>query len=434
MSPATPLIFTIPPEISEHALTFLHPIDVAAFAQVSRAGRALVYGASDHYLWRQLFLALFDDPRKSLKGRSAHPAYNWKGELQRRIRSELAALNAEQRPDEQIAAVETFISAILDAPPVQPTIPYGESASLRFVHRILRDSGILSAPGAPEKIGAQIIGRLRAYLALSLDSKCSKDITPFLRDIRIKSRCYVYDLRNYRRDNEFGPFQYGREVNWAHVEAIVNVIQMNLGELDGVWMDTRPPVGLEATRGYSAPGASKRAPDDWACVEGTWRRYVSFMDYRNSHGTRDPTFFEDCNFQEATRLIELDLHLIPASEIPRNASFLVRSNSKSKSAYYPPLYFTGTSRGVHGNESQINGAVSMGGDGIIRWRFQASMADGQSQWSSEGIQLGNVGCAAGVVGSWTGAMHDHGDPVGPFWLWKVPEGHPSHVHEPHWMF
>ncbi|KZP32391.1 hypothetical protein FIBSPDRAFT_848798 [Athelia psychrophila] len=62
------------------------------------------------------------------------------------------------------------------------------------------------------------------------------------------------------------------------------------------------------------------------------------------------------------------------------------------------------------------------------------MVDGQSQWSSEGLQLGNAGSAAGVVGSWTGAQHDHGDPVGPFWLWKVADDHPSHIHEPHWMY
>ncbi|KZP32390.1 hypothetical protein FIBSPDRAFT_848796 [Athelia psychrophila] len=283
MPSTTALIFTIPPEVSEHALTYLHPTDVASFAKVSRAGRALVYGAPDYYLWRQLFLALFDDPRKSLKGHSAHLAYNWKGELQRRIRAELTAFNAEQRPDEQITTVKTLIAVILESPPVEATIPYGESASLRFATRILRDSAILSTPDAPDKICAQKISRLRAYLALSLDSpeqKHSEDGSQFLADLRVKSRCYVYDLRNYRRDNEFGPFLREREVNWAHVEAIVNVVQMNLVELEGLWLDTRPPVGLEATRGYSAPGAFKRTPEDWACVEGTWRRYVSFMDYR----------------------------------------------------------------------------------------------------------------------------------------------------------
>jgi hypothetical protein len=29
-------------------------------------------------------------------------------------------------------------------------------------------------------------------------------------------------------------------------------------------------------------------------------------------------------------------------------------------------------------------------------------------YSSKGIQIGNVGSAAGIIGSWTGATHDHG--------------------------
>ena len=29
-------------------------------------------------------------------------------------------------------------------------------------------------------------------------------------------------------------------------------------------------------------------------------------------------------------------------------------------------------------------------------------------YSSEGVQVGNIGSAAGVIGAWMGAMHDHG--------------------------
>jgi hypothetical protein len=36
------------------------------------------------------------------------------------------------------------------------------------------------------------------------------------------------------------------------------------------------------------------------------------------------------------------------------------------------------------------------------------MHDDHSQWSSEGVQVGSVGSAAGVIGCWTGATHDHG--------------------------
>jgi hypothetical protein len=62
--------------------------------------------------------------------------------------------------------------------------------------------------------------------------------------------------------------------------------------------------------------------------------------------------------------------------------------------------------------------------------------------SSNGIQLGGVRSASGVIGTWTGASHDEGalprvliisaeahcpaeDPAGPFWMWKVPDDAPK---------
>lgn len=285
MTHSIPLVFATPSEITEHALTFLHPLDVASFSQTCRSARNLVYGASDHYLWRVLFLALFDDPRSSLKAPYAHIKYNWKGELQRRIRAELIAfnINADKRPEEQTAALETFVSVVLNTPPVQASLLQGQSDSTRWVTRVLHDSGMLYStvmtPGIPETNRTQLTSRLRAYFALSINPT-KHELNAFWKMLRIASRCYVYDLRNYTRKNNYGPFIYGREINWVHIEAIVNVVQMNLADLHGVWKDTRPPVGLEAIRGYSVPGATNRSPADWACVEGTWRRYVSFMDYR----------------------------------------------------------------------------------------------------------------------------------------------------------
>jgi len=250
-----------------------------------------------------------------------------------------------------------------------------------------------------------------------------------LEALRTRSRCLVYDIRNYRRETHYGPFLRGGQVNWVHAETIVNVIQMNLMELPDVWVDTRPPVGLEATRTYSVTGAVDRAPGDWACVEGTWRRFVCFLDYRdifnfNFQANRDPSFFDDPNFKEITRLIELKLRLVPSSFIHR--FMFIHPRNSSNSSKFPNLYFAGTFNGINGNEATVNGSVSMGHDGVVKWRF-AVIYDGHSEWSSEGIQIGNVGSAAGVIGSWTGSIHDHGDPVGPFWLWKVPDGHPSYL-------
>jgi hypothetical protein len=128
-------------------------------------------------------------------------------------------------------------------------------------------------------------------------------------------------------------------VNWVHVEAMVNVIALNLRDLPDLWRHNRPPTGFEAVRAYSAPGTARLAPPevavadakrekegegeegegtalgkgkgkgkgkgswefdsgverlgrderdrprDWAGVAGRWKRFVCFMDYRDLYGT-----------------------------------------------------------------------------------------------------------------------------------------------------
>ena len=282
MASSMATVFRIPDEITEYALTFLHPLDIANFSQTCHLAYALVYGAPDQYLWRQLFLAHpFDDPRNTLDYQNTSTSYNWRAVLQQRVQAELIAFNIARRLDEQQLALETLISVIGDASPVLSALEHKESDSIKWVTRILLDSRILDAhvtvPGPTDN---QLISRIRTYLSLSLERANDDETTARLGALRTRSRCLVYDLRNYRRDNNYGPFLGGGQINWVQAEAIVNVIQTNLVDLHDLWMDTRPPVGLEATRTYSVTGAANRLSADWACVEGTWRRYVCFMDYR----------------------------------------------------------------------------------------------------------------------------------------------------------
>jgi hypothetical protein len=87
------------------------------------------------------------------------------------------------------------------------------------------------------------------------------------------------------------------------------------------------------------------------------------------------------------------------------------------------------------------GTVSMIGDGAVRWslvslisspslpdftkllttlqQISSRASESPGEWSTEGVQIGGVGSALGVVGLWTGADHERTDPLGPFWLWKV---------------
>ncbi|EGO02797.1 hypothetical protein SERLA73DRAFT_176179 [Serpula lacrymans var. lacrymans S7.3] len=434
-------VLPIPAEVTEHTLTHCHPRDVASFSQTCRRARSLVYSSPDQYLWRQLFLSLpFDDPRTSLRNDSdSDPGqpYNWKMELQTRIQAELTALGSNSSPEELRSALDTFVSVVRSASPVTQGNERVPSQSLLWVVRVLQESNLLSrAPSFTQRQSPyQPLHRLRSYLALTLDDNDDEESVSRLKKLRTRSRCTVYDLRNYGPDNSWGPLTSTGEVSWVHAEAIINVVLMNLSEYNHHWVDTRPPCGLEATRAYSAPGATSRSPSDWAGVEGTWRRFVCFMDYRdlfafnfssraNGHQT---TFFDDTNFQEAIRLIELTLQLIPSDEVPKY--FTLEPLPDCPNPNYPTLYFTGTSWGVHGNEATVIGSVSMGLDDVVRWRFtrKASIHEAHMQWSSEGVQIGSVASAAGVVGTWTGAHHEHGDPVGPFWLWRVQDDHPSYL-------
>jgi hypothetical protein len=283
MASSTATVFPIPDEITEYALTFLHPLDIASFSQTCRLACALVYGPPDQYLWRQLFLAHpFDDPRNpSHCLNTSTSLYNWRAALQQRVQAERIAFNIAHRLDEQQLALETFISVIGDASPVSSALEHKESDSIKWVTRMLLDSRILDARvPLPGPTVNQLISRIRTYLALAFDRANDDETAARLGVLRTTSRCLVYDLRNYRWDNGYGPFLCGGQIDWVQAEAIVNVIQMNLVDLHGVWMDTRPPVGLEATRTYSVTGAANRLSADWACLEGTWRRYVCFMDYR----------------------------------------------------------------------------------------------------------------------------------------------------------
>jgi len=114
---------------------------------------------------------------------------------------------------------------------------------------------------------------------------------------------------------------------------------------------------------------------------------------------------EDDEFQEAIRLIELNLRVTDALPCPSHP-------------HRPVLRFEGSSKGAQGNEARVKGMVFMTPDNQVRWKF-VSVYDGRTQWSSEGIQIGGMASAMGVLGIWTGSNHLEQDPVGPFWLWKV---------------
>ncbi|KZT23788.1 hypothetical protein NEOLEDRAFT_1135916 [Neolentinus lepideus HHB14362 ss-1] len=451
-------VWAVPSEVTEHTLTFCHPRDVAVFSRTCRGARDLLYRSPDQYLWRQLFLAHFDDPRKAialkqLKECDAIKDYDWKGQLQRRISAEsVRSKIALASPEVLDRTCATFITVLEEA------LPYAkdqESMNTEWLAKILRNVNFSGDPDMPQRLH-----RLLSYLSLShrdffhYDGKLYPnseldDTKRQLEPLRTTSRCFVYDLRNYTANSRYGPYSDSTTINWKHLQYNINVILMNLREFQRMWPGVRPPMstmGLRALRAYSAPGTLEtRNTRDWAGVEGNWRRFVCFMDYRDlfsfnfgslrhlpGRGARDGSFFADSNFQEATRLVETELHLIELSDDPdhdADLEFSFVGHPRGCRALHPedpsPIHFTGVSRGSNGNESNVKGCVRIEAGGI-RWRW-VSIHDHNTQWSAEGLQIGQICSAAGVVGNWTGAYHEEGDPAGPYWFWKVDDDFPSNI-------
>ncbi|KAI3621903.1 f-box domain-containing protein [Moniliophthora roreri] len=473
-----PLLHRIPPELSARILSFCEARDLARFSQTCALARELVYGTEDQYIWREVFLNTYDDPRQALRicatddESSSAVCVNWKSELQKRTQAQLAALRTDDPAEianERKHTLETFLTVILEALPARNPTPFEPqpqpSLNVMWLDRVLRESRILDASYLRNE--ARLCARLRSYVGLTHDDgELDEDKEIPLGERRTKSRSYVYDLRNYHMENNWGPFMVDGSVNWEHIEHLINVVLMNLRELPGMWMK-KPPLGLQVTRAFTAPAL--RGGEDWAGVEGEhggdmyalWITGISLVGANTFHietttanrlqhlafnfsnvasGPRSPTFFDDPRFREATRLIEVKLSLVPRDKLRH---LRPHPEPKTHNALYPTLYFAGISRGVTGNESNVEGNVRIGLDGTVRWQFldiiQATLYDGATQWTlvsrsihivsgstyiglrSQGAQIGGIGCASGVVGNWTTSLHDQGDPVGPFWLFKCEE-------------
>ncbi|THH07138.1 hypothetical protein EW145_g3598 [Phellinidium pouzarii] len=422
------LILHIPTELTENALVLSHPRDVASFAQTCRTARALVYEARDQHLWRRLFLEQpFDDPRCSLAVGTVHThtsnPIDWKKELQWRVYTMRVIQKISTHPPELFDALGALVGVVKNAPPM-PEQP-NESKDLGWLNNLVSEHDVFgngaSAASDWTDEEQQRLAELWSYIGWrdSITNRAAEE----LHVSRNTARSFVYDMRNYSRESGWGPFMPDKRghVNWKHIESAITVVICNLLDLGGLWPDTRPPCGLDATRAYSAPGSHKRDPRDWAGVEGTWRRYVCFMDYRDlftfnvahfsphlprlfplgmanvlfqfSANAYDPSFFDDIEFQEATRLIELTLHITRISVGTLSSHSSTASPSLSATAastssssadsptpeQRPIIHFAGTSRGGNGNEAKVRGSVRMTPDGHIRWRF-ASIYDGHSQW------------------------------------------------------
>ena len=87
--------------------------------------------------------------------------------------------------------------------------------------------------------------------------------------------------------------------------------------------------------------------------------------------------------------MEVDLHVLdpPDSSSPTSSPSLSSPGSSDSSLFsgtdptgpeewdpkYPPIHFTGSSRGVHSGTSKIRGTVRMMREGVVRWNFVSTV-------------------------------------------------------------
>ncbi|KAH6916765.1 hypothetical protein BKA70DRAFT_1250489 [Coprinopsis sp. MPI-PUGE-AT-0042] len=444
-------ISSLPLELVHQILSFARPRTVAAFSQTNKAAYAAVYGPDTQHLWRSLYLSYpLDDPLVVAKERldaglqtAVQPSdfIDWRTRVQQVASVEMYAsrppeLDLDESDKDWTLAPLSLLHSELRPAGQDRDGRSRHSFNAKWIDKTLSPSTLLSARIDDESVPAsdkQSLSRMRVCLNRTFRQYKGKDLNNAdTVERRTDSRVFVYDLQNYGQNTNWGPFRMGEGgthlVDWVHLEHLLTVIWLNICE----WGAPFPPRGMECARAFSAPDTTFSA-EDWAGVEGSWSRYVCFMDYRDlfafnfsfEGGSRPYEMFTQPEFREATRLLDVNLKVITEDQYLAFGNGAVkRPLEENVSKTHPIIYFTGDSRGLTGTSSGLRGYVFMDIEGNVQWHFvRVSLYDNTSQWSSTAAQIGGVGSAMGLGGIWTTAAHEPGDPAGPFWMWKNDANH-----------
>ncbi|KAK3900135.1 hypothetical protein C8A05DRAFT_17516 [Staphylotrichum tortipilum] len=289
----------------------------------------------------------------------------------------------------------------------------------------------------------------------------------------------VYDLREYTRGTRWGPFldsgdgEEGElKVDWEKVEAAMVVLGTNVRckglerfpvflnfwgkPFAGSWRASYIPWSRErelrkasstsptptadneqanpsptattsttTTTTTPSPPFNPPIPDPYS-ITGSWLRIVSFLDYNDFFTFNFP--LDDAlprdvpraplGASQATRLILMRLRTVRV-EPPGSADH----------PDHPVAHFKGFSRALDGAwdesaDSEVKGTVRVTKEGEVRWS-SVSVFGGEERWGSEGVQVGGVRAARGVVGSWFDKDFNPEGPCGPTAFWKISDREPK---------
>ncbi|KAL8874377.1 MAG: hypothetical protein Q9174_000276 [Haloplaca sp. 1 TL-2023] len=233
------------------------------------------------------------------------------------------------------------------------------------------------------------------------------------------ARSIVYDLRQHTERTLWGPFDDSgsHNVDWEKIEALMIILSYNIrlfSDRYGLVNSALVPLWDEPFAG-ATPYSLRPLPLDPGIIRepslplnlrdpynvgGTWMRVVCFLDYRALFTFN---FSEDqpapgkprpaIDTEEAIRFIVVELEV---TEIEQPGA----SDGQS----LPIVHFSGRSTSalppVDPNaNSKIRGTVRLTRENEVRWTT-FSVFHGEERWRSEGIQVGGVQAARGVIGFW----------------------------------
>ncbi|KIY51526.1 hypothetical protein FISHEDRAFT_56667 [Fistulina hepatica ATCC 64428] len=408
-------ISRVPPEVLADILVQSDPLDVARLSQCCRYLHAVVYAPDALYLWRRLYLSYLDDPRSCVSQTGVWVTISddsafWRRRLQSIVsaRTTLLRLCSVQQPlFDGRQALQTLVDLLAALPPRE----WHSAAVPRNVHWFMHElAPLLDFHYVPSSTEVQLYARLQLYHGIA--GKLAPD-----HERRMKARAYVYDLRHYQAETRFGPLLPGGAVNWQHLlEAYLVMIanvQDPFSQVHQAFQDVLDPAVVPFSEMQAPPQIARALGDpvdgDWAGVAGVWRVAFSFCDHTEllslNHGTLESEIapldigvLADSRFMEVYHDVSISFSVTEVYPDPAHPA-------------HPKLHIWGTF--VPSSPEFIIGTVELTVDD------QVSGQQGDYTWSTEGIQVGAVGCPFGVLGIWTTTLHDVGDPVGPFWMRRL---------------
>ncbi|KAI9685746.1 MAG: hypothetical protein M1822_004306 [Bathelium mastoideum] len=441
-------LLSLPTEVLHTILTEVNHTDLASLSQTCGVLHRFI--KHDALLWKQTYLSAFDKPIRDPQ--SSEP--DWKSKIQRIVT--LQKILQSPNPDvkrENLDWVVEEISSLLHgaahcARP-SPNPDAGRCVSNQNnsrnvalltdlfdsdhqvnINNLVCGSSLFEKSGYPTmrpyetEEQRQNAAKLHVLYGVPVDLVGVKEAThPF-------ARSRIYDLRYYTDKTRWGPFSRdgNMDIDWEDLEAVLILIAYNFrifrkrtnGAVAEMWDEPFAGIAPDAWPIVKEPELPLEDP--YGC-HGTWMRVVCFLDYTDLYAFnftdeaarhKDPREHpkDPLNNEEAIRLITCKLTVTSIEKPgPEDGQDL------------PAVHFRGNSRSRHTGwdpnaDSKLRGVVRLMKNGHIRWTTW-SIFHGEERWRSEGIQIGGIRSARGIVGNWFDKDFDLQGPVGPTAFWKI---------------